>query len=107
MAQYALLMLSAYSHLTSCQTHVNYIFTWQRFQECILKCTKSQEGECINGMLCKYLTEKNWECFSRCFMSESLACWQDCNRYICYDTYLHVYHYIKKLLTLHLWIVCR
>ena len=107
MAQSILLMLSACSHTTSCRTHVNYIFTWLIFQECILNCTKPQEREFINGMLCKYLADKNWECVCRCFMSESMACWQEYNRYICYDTYLHVYHYIKKLLTLHLSIVCR
>lgn len=43
MAQYTLLMLSACSHTTSCQTHVKYIFTWLIFQECILNCMKPQE----------------------------------------------------------------
>jgi len=59
MAQYTLLMLSARSHTTSCRTHVNYIFTWLISQKYILKCMKPQEREFINGILCKYLTEKN------------------------------------------------
>lgn len=41
--------------------------------------------------------DKQWECFCRSYVSESLACWKDYNRYLCYDTYLHVYHYVKEV----------
>lgn len=37
------------------------------------------------------------ECFCRSFVSASMACWKDYNRYLCYDTYLHVYHYMKEV----------
>jgi hypothetical protein len=40
---------------------------------------------------------KHEKCFCRSSVSESMACWKDYNRYLCYDTYVHVYHYIKEI----------